>query len=82
MQLTEQQKQAINWRDKESFSHNCEIKKPFGQIDIILDWCKSECRRDWRWELQEVSTDLRPGSYKFYFDCDRDFTAFLLKWSN
>jgi hypothetical protein len=31
--------------------------------------------------LIDVSTDRRPGTYKFYFDSERDCVAFVLQWS-
>ena len=68
-------------RDKTSFDHSREITKPWGGLDPVLDWCKSECRGEWRWQLLEVSTDHRPGRYVFYFDSELDFCAFTLKWS-
>jgi hypothetical protein len=67
-------------RDKESFRYAREIAKPFGQLDGILDWCKSELRDDWRWQLVDMSTDQRPGRYIFYFDSERDYFAFTLYW--
>lgn len=67
-------------RDKESFQFAREISKPFGQIDGILEWCKSELRDEWRWQLVEMSTDQRPGRYVFYFDSERDYFAFTLYW--
>ena len=70
----------INSRSKESFSYSREIHKPFGQIDLILAWCKSELVGEWRWQLVEVSTNLRPGRYIFYFDSERDYFAFTLYW--
>lgn len=81
MNLTDELKKSVNWREKESFPHSCEITKPFGIIDQILVWCRSECQAEWRWELLSASTDIRPGHYRLYFDSDRDFSAFLLKWS-
>lgn len=80
MPLTEEQLRAINHRDRKSFSHAYDLRKPYGGLDGVLLWCKSECRGDWRWELVEVATDKRDGWYIFYFDLDLDFTAFLLKW--
>jgi len=67
-------------RDKESFSYAKEITKPFGGLDHVLDWCKSELTGDWRWQLVQVSSDIAPGRYIFYFDSDRDCCAFTLKW--
>jgi hypothetical protein len=67
-------------RDKESFAHAREISKPFGGLDTVIAWCKTELTGDWRWELVDVSSDIRPGRYIFYFDSDRDCCAFTLKW--
>mgnify|MGYP003343209058 FL=1 len=67
-------------RSKESFRYACEINKPFGIIDSVLDWCKSELLNTWRWQLVQPSSDLRPGRYIFYFDSDRDLCAFRLRW--
>lgn len=68
-------------RTRESFPYAREITKPFGGLDRVLDWSKSELVGDWRWQLVEVSTDKRPGRYIFYFDLDRDYFAFTLQWS-
>lgn len=70
----------LNNRSKESFSFAREIHKPFGQIDLILDWCKTELVGEWRWQLVDISTAQRPGRYIFYFDSERDFFAFTLYW--
>ena len=67
-------------RDRESFSFACEISKPFGALDAVLDWCKSELRYDWRWQLIKQSSDIQPGRYCFFFDNERDYLCFLLKW--
>jgi hypothetical protein len=67
-------------REKESFGYSREITKPFGQIDCIIAWCKSELDGDWRWQLVEGSSDIRPGRYIFYFDSSKDLCAFALKW--
>jgi hypothetical protein len=67
-------------RDKESFAHSKEITKPFGGIDRVISWCKTEMASDWRWQVLEMSSDIRPGRYIFYFDSDRDCCAFCLKW--
>jgi hypothetical protein len=68
-------------RDQDSFAHAKEIVKPFGTIELVLDWCKSELAAEWRWQLLEISTDRRPGRYIFYFDSERDYLAFVLKWA-
>jgi hypothetical protein len=67
-------------RDAVSFPHASEIVKPFGMLEQVLDWCKSELIGEWRWSLVEVSSDKRPGRYIFYFDSEQDYLVFLLKW--
>jgi hypothetical protein len=68
-------------RDKDSFDHAQEIVKPFGVIEHVLNWCKIELRGEWRWQLLEMSSDIKPGRYCFFFDDERDYLAFLMKWS-
>jgi hypothetical protein len=68
-------------RDRDSFNHAQEIAKEFGVLESVLDWCKEELSAEWRWQLLEVSSDHRPGRYIFYFDSERDYLAFVMKWS-
>jgi hypothetical protein len=65
----------------ESFRHAQEIARPFGQIDRVIEWCKTELVGDWRWQVVTTSSDRAPGRYIFYFDSDRDAAAFALFWS-
>ena len=65
----------------ESFNHAREISRPFGQIDRIIDWCKTELVDEWRWQVVATSSDRTPGRYIFYFDSDRDAAAFALFWT-
>lgn len=68
-------------RAKESFNHAVEIHQPFGGLDSVIDWCKeADMAGEWRWQLVQVSTDHTDGRYIFYFDNERDYCAFLLKW--
>jgi len=71
---------TLKVRLKDSFNNAQEISKPFGDLDGILEWCKSELVGEWRWQLVEVSTNFRPGRYIFYFDRERDYFAFTLFW--
>ena len=72
----------MDWmRDKDSFDHAQEIVKPFGVIEHVLNWCKIELRGEWRWQLIEMSSDIKPGRDCFFFDDERDYLAFLMKWS-
>lgn len=68
-------------RDAVSFTYSIEISKPFGILESVLEWCKSELLAEWRWQLIDVSSDIRPGRYMFYFDSERDYFAFVIKWS-
>jgi len=70
----------IDHRDKESFAFAQECYRTWGHLNEVLDWCKSELTEDWRWQLVDMSTDIRPGRYIFYFDGERDCLAFTLKW--
>ena len=65
----------------ESFEYAREIARPFGQIDRVIEWCKTELIGEWRWQVVATSSDRAPGRYIFYFDSDRDCCAFTLKWS-
>jgi len=75
------EERVIDSRNRESFLYSREIAKPFGELDRVIDWCKTEIVGDWRWQLVDVSSDRRPGRYIFYFDTERDFFAFTLQWS-
>ena len=65
----------------ESFRHAREIARPFGEIDRVIEWCKTELVGEWRWQVIDTSSDRRPGRYIFYFDSDRDAAAVALFWS-
>lgn len=67
-------------RSEESFAYSHALTKRTGILDHVIAWCKQELEGDWRWQLIEVSSQLGPGRYIFYFDSERDYFAFLLKW--
>jgi hypothetical protein len=72
----------MDWlRNRDSFHHAQEIIKPFGVIETVLHWCKTELRGEWRWQLVEMSSDIKPGRYCFFFDDERDCLAFVMKWA-
>jgi hypothetical protein len=68
-------------RPKDSFLYAKEITKPFGVIDRVIVWCKTELQGEWRWHLVDTSSDQRPGRYIFYFDSERDLCAFVMQWA-
>jgi hypothetical protein len=67
-------------RPKESFKHAIEIHQPFGGLDSVIAWCKETIDQEWRWQLVSVSSNDGPGDYIFYFDSERDYLAFVMKW--
>lgn len=75
-----QQFEKLNTRPAESFQHIIQLQKPWGVIDHVIRWCKSEMTHEWRWHIVRMSSDQLPGEYIFYFDSDRDFCAFSMKW--
>lgn len=77
----EEFRRQIDWRDETSFAHARQIIKPYGEIDRILTWCKSELVDTWRWQMVEMAAPQRPGRYIFYFDSERDCLAFTIKWA-
>ena len=79
--FTKPMENMLHQREKQSFNHAHEIYKPFGVIEDVIKWCKSELQEDWRWQLVEMSSDVKPGRYIFYFDNERDYLAFVLKWT-
>ena len=68
-------------RDAESFRHSISIAKPFGSLDSVIDWAKNELTEEWRWQVVRTSSDLAPGSYKFFFDSESDYLAFTMKFA-
>ena len=70
----------IDHRSRDSFAFAREVVKPWGGLEPVLAWCKTEVQEDWRWQLVDMSSDIRPGRYIFYFDSEQDCCAFMLKW--
>lgn len=68
-------------RTAESFNHARSIMQPRGMLETTLAWCKSECQDEWRWQLAEMSGQDKPGRYIFFFDSERDYLAFVMKWA-
>lgn len=65
----------------EGFQFAHEIVKPFGDIERVIDWCRTELQGEWRWQMLDTLQDhgLR-ARHIFYFDSERDCVAFLLHW--
>lgn len=68
-------------RESISFDYQIEIRRPGTDLDRIINWCKAECRGDWRWRLVSPSSLVESGEYQFYFDNEQDYLAFTIKWA-
>ena len=64
-----------------AFNHAKEIARSSHELESILDWCKEACSQEWRWQLVDSSGERQLGRYIFYFNDERDFCTFILKWS-
>ncbi len=80
IELTDEIKRQIDWRSETSFPYAREVFLNYGRVDEAIKWCQVECQCDWRWQIIDTSSDIRPGRYIFYFDSDQDCCAFALKW--
>ena len=71
----------IFYGDQIGFRFAVTIFKPRGVIDQVLQWCQTEMSDgDWRWQLVSTSGQNMPGRYIFFFNCEADYSLFLLKW--
>lgn len=64
----------------QGFNYAIRLVKPAGVIEQILDWTKRMIPNEWRWQLVETSDRTHNGEYIFYFDSERDYLAFIMKW--
>jgi hypothetical protein len=62
------------------FNHAKDISRPFKCLQEVLDWCTAECKPGWRWQLVDTPSDIRDGRYIFFFNDEKDYCAFCLKW--
>jgi hypothetical protein len=66
---------------KHTFNYACSICKPSGVLDAVLAWCRSEMQdATWRWQMRSQSSPFENGEYIFYFNNERDYLAFILRW--
>ena len=70
----------IYHKDRDGFKHAKEISRPFQGLGEVLEWCKTECKPGWRWQLIDTPSDIRDGRYIFFFNDEQDFFIFCLKW--
>jgi hypothetical protein len=84
MQLLDQHRDTVREPDfkrtADSFNHVIKLERPWGWLDLAITWCRTEMTGEWRWQIVRMSSDQLPGEYIFYFDSDRDYFAFSLKF--
>jgi hypothetical protein len=57
--------------------HKVDINLKFGELRPLLEWCKNNCRGEWKFELENTA-GLEEGYYHFYFEDDNDKINFIL----
>jgi hypothetical protein len=84
MQLADSQQAAQTTpqqlRSADSFTYSIRLERPWGWLDRAIAWTKTEITGEWRWQIVTMSSDQRPGEYIFYFDSNRDYFAFCIKF--
>lgn len=71
----------ISYGEDIGFCHAVAISKPRGVLDHILEWCRCEMADpDWRWQLVSASGRNQQGQYVFFFNNERDYLMFLMRW--
>lgn len=64
--------------------HQSNLTIPFGQLQLVLDWCNHNCEKDWAWSQSDTFwiTQNKPNEilydYTFSFESDKDHLAFIL----
>lgn len=71
---------ALGAQPNADFGFACEISKSWGSLEPIIGWCKQELGQNWGWQIVENSGSATPGRYIFYFNDEKDYFAFVLKW--
>lgn len=77
-----------NWlskRDPSSFNFGIEVNCNFGSLRKVIDWCESNIESEWGWLCTKESEQYIPtgnAQYSFYFDSNKDATAFSLRWKS
>lgn len=64
------------------YNYDVIIHRPYGTLDPVITWCKSECR-NWAWNVTSNEDPPHPQdwSYQFYFAREQDYMAFILRWT-
>lgn len=56
-------------------AHKANVSVPFGELSNIVQWCENNCTGEWRF-TEDI--DDQWNSFRFFFESERDYVAFLL----
>lgn len=56
-------------------AYKVKITPDYGDLAKIVEWCQRNCAEDWRFM---EDTDDQWNSYKFFFESEKDYVAFLV----
>jgi hypothetical protein len=59
------------------YSFRTDISVPYGSLNSLLEWCKTNCKDNWGWHMISPSGE-KPGLYKFHFMSEADQINFIL----
>lgn len=58
------------------------VNLPYGTLKNVMEWCEKNCIADWKFDPVETSDFSKSLSfanqYKFYFESERDYVAFIM----
>lgn len=68
-------------RGSSTFPYHIAIQKPYGQLDLVLSWCRSHYKvGTWGWLPITMPSSDFPGQYNFFFDEEPNAFEFALRW--
>lgn len=72
----------LSARDEDSFSHAARVNISYGQLGEVLNWLKGSLHDEWRWQMISFpgAANNNLGEYIFYFDNEKDYMVFCLKY--
>lgn len=65
-------------------AYKSSITIPWGDLDNTIEWCKTNCTCEWKFEEAQLPYgDYRyrhksENYYNFYFESERDYFAFIM----
>lgn len=66
--------------EKQRLHHKVSVQFPFGELDPVIKWSKSNLHGLWKWEMIQMPGGHAKGKYIFHFEDDKDLEVFCLRW--